>query len=325
VPDASHQPVLRDAAIEALGVDPHGCYLDATFGRGGHAQAIHALLASEGRLIAIDRDPHAVAFGRSLAWQRADGLPAARVDLVQARFAQIDAVLDRLEVTTLDGALFDLGVSSPQLDDPERGFSFRHDGPLDMRMDPSDGPTARQWLLQAGGEELIRVLRDLGEERHARAIARAIQEHRERFGEEAFKGTAELAALIRSVVRRKAPARGEAKDPATRSFQAIRMQVNQELEELDAGLQQASMRLAPGGVLAVISFHSLEDRRVKQFLARASGAQARTDPITGARDAQAWPFEAPRRVLPCMLEVRANPRARSAVLRHARRRRGGGD
>lgn len=317
---ALHQPVLLEATIAALGVDPCGCYLDATFGRGGHAVAIHARLGSEGRLIAIDRDPQAVAYGRSLAWQRDDGRPAARVDLMQSRFAQIAAVLNRLEVPALDGVLFDLGVSSPQLDDPARGFSFRHDGPLDMRMNPNEGISARQWLLQAEVEELTAVLRSNGEERHARAIAQAIQDHRERFGDQALRSTGELAELVRKVLRRKARGRDEAKDPATRSFQAIRMQVNQESAELDAGLEAARECLKPGGVLAVISFHSLEDRRVKHYLAQASGARAKTDPVTGVPERRDWPFEAPRRVLADALEVERNPRARSAVLRYARKR-----
>jgi len=319
-----HQPVLLDAAIAALGVDPGGCYLDATFGRGGHALAIHARLGSEGRLIAIDRDPQAVVHGRSLTWRRDDGKPAARVDLVQSRFAEIAQVLDRLEVPALDGVLFDLGVSSPQLDDPARGFSFRLDGPLDMRMNPNEGISARQWLLQAEVEELTAVLRHLGEERHARAIALAIQDRRERLGDQALRSTCELAELVRKVLRRKASGREEVKDPATRSFQAIRMQVNQEMAELDAGLEAAGESLKPGGVLAVISFHSLEDRKVKHYLAQASGARAKADPVTGVPERREWPFEAPRRVLADALEVERNPRARSAVLRYARKRHGPG-
>jgi 16S rRNA (cytosine1402-N4)-methyltransferase len=317
---ALHQPVLLDAAIAALGVNPCGCYLDATFGRGGHALAIHARLGNEGRLIAIDRDPQAVVHGQSLNWRRDDGKPAARVDLMQSRFAEIAEVLDRLDVPALDGVLFDLGVSSPQLDDPARGFSFRHDGPLDMRMNPNEGISARQWLLQAEVEEVTAVLRTYGEERHARAIALAIKDHRERLGDQALRSTGELAELVRRVLRRKASGREEAKDLATRSFQAIRMQVNQELAELDAGLEAARESLKPGGVLAVISFHSLEDRKVKHYLAQASGARAQADPVTGVPEQREWPFEAPRRVLADALEVERNPRARSAVLRYARKR-----
>lgn len=319
--DALHQPVLLEAAIEALHLDPGGSYLDATFGRGGHARAIYARLGGGGRLIAIDRDPHAVAFGHALAWRRDDNLACARLDLLQARFAQLGAVLESLGVEALDGALFDLGVSSPQLDNPARGFSFRHDGPIDMRMNPNEGPTARDWLMQSEVPEISRVLRDYGEERHARAIALAIEEHRSRLGDAAFQSTAELAALIRGVIRRKASGRDEARDPATRSFQAIRMQVNQELAEIDAGLEQASQHLKPGGVLAVISFHSLEDRKVKRFFAEQSGALAQIHPMTGVREHKDWRFEAPRRVLACAREVQANPRARSAVLRYARKRR----
>ncbi len=310
-PDASHRPVLLEACLEALSIRPDGCYVDATFGRGGHSAQILQALGSRGRLIAIDRDPEAVAAG--LQWKD------ARFSVVHARFSQLAGVLDDAGVARVDGILLDLGVSSPQLDEGGRGFSFRLDGPLDMRMDPGQGVPARHWLRDATEQEIARVVRDYGEERFAVPIAQAIAARFRQQGVDALGTTGELAALVAGVVRRRGRAQ-VGKDPATRTFQALRIFINQELEELALVLEQSVARLTPGGRLAIISFHSLEDRMVKQFIAREAGADAPRDPVTGV----ARPVVAPRlrpvaRVLPDRAEIDANPRARSAVLRVAQR------
>jgi 16S rRNA (cytosine1402-N4)-methyltransferase len=229
-------------------------------------------------------------------------------------------VLDAHGIDGVDGVLLDLGVSSPQLDDPARGFSFRADGPLDMRMDPTRGLSARQWLLQASDRDIAEALRDYGEERFAVPIAKAIAARCRDAGDDAFRTTGELAAVVAGVVRSRQKRPEVGKDPATRTFQALRLLVNQELEELALVLDRIVARLAPGGRLAVISFHSLEDRMVKQFIVRESGRLARRDPITGAPVHDAPPrLEAVARVLPDDDEIRFNPRARSAVLRVAQR------
>jgi 16S rRNA (cytosine1402-N4)-methyltransferase len=313
----AHRPVLLAAAIDALRIRDHGTYLDATFGRGGHARAIFAMLGSGGRLIAFDRDPQAITFAAGLpkAWQLPER--GASFELLHTRFAALSSVLDQLGVEQLDGVLFDLGVSSPQLDQAERGFSFRLNGPLDMRMNPQEGLSARQWLHDASSGEIEAVLRDFGEERQAKAIAQAIKARFQTEGDAALQTTAELAALVQQVLRRRGVRRDDGKDPATRSFQAIRMQVNQELEQIDAGLKQAMDRLAPKACMAVISFHSVEDRSVKQFFARHSGGMAERDPVTGAVREVDWPLESVHRHLPDAQEINDNPRARSAVLRFA--------
>jgi len=316
---AYHHPVLLEAAIDALRIQSQGTYLDATFGRGGHAQAIFSRLEQGGRLIAIDRDPQAIAFGADLpqAWTLPER--GARFDLLHARFGALSLALDRIGVGLLDGALFDLGLSSPQLDQAERGFSFRNSGPLDMRMDPQAGLSARQWLFQASADDIESVLRDFGEERQARAVAQAIKAQCDADPGSALQSTGELAALIQQVLRRRGVRRDDGKDLATRSFQAIRMQVNEEPKEIDAGLAQALERLAPKACLAVISFHSVEDRRVKQFFARHSGGMADRDPVTGAVLKACWPLESPNRQRPDAQEIARNPRARSAILRFAYR------
>jgi len=300
-----HAPVLLDEALDALAVRADGFYVDATFGRGGHAAAILARLGERGRLLVLDRDPQAVAAAReSLGGDpRADiaGLPFSRLD---------EALAGRSPV---DGVLFDLGVSSPQLDDPARGFSFLRDGPLDMRMDPGAGQSAADWLEQAGEREIADVIFRYGEDRHARRIARAIVASR---AEAPIRTTARLAEIVSGAVPRREPG----KHPATRTFQALRIHVNGELEEIAAALPQAVDRLAPGGRIVVISFHSLEDRLVKRFLRSA------------ARDDPAWaglpevPVHARARlrlvgqaVFPSTAEVDRNPRSRSAVLRAAER------
>ncbi|MCL4183631.1 MAG: 16S rRNA (cytosine(1402)-N(4))-methyltransferase RsmH [Burkholderiaceae bacterium] len=317
-----HQAVLLAPAIDALAIRPDGRYVDCTFGRGGHSGAILARLGPAGRLLAIDRDPQAVAVART--WRD------ARFAIAHARFSELDAVLDAHGLDRVDGVLLDLGVSSPQLDDAARGFSFRADGPLDMRMDPTRGITARDWLLAATEEDIARVLRDYGEERFAVRIAAAIAARRRDAGDEALRTTGELAALVADAVRRPRGRTETGKDPATRTFQALRIHVNQELEELAIVLAKSVARLAPGGRLVVISFHSLEDRMVKQFIAHEAGRDAPRDPVTGV----AQPVAAPRlrmlgRVLPRPAAAGAprarhrprpaNPRERSAVLRVAER------
>jgi len=323
---SGHRPVLLDEAVDALAIRPAGRYVDCTFGRGGHSAAILARLGPDGRLLAIDRDPQAVAVGRT--WRD------PRFAIEHARFSDLDAVLDAHGLERVDGVLLDLGVSSPQLDDPARGFSFRGDGPLDMRMDPTRGFTAREWLLGATENDIAKVVRDYGEERFAVQIAAAIAARRRDAGSEALRTTGELAALVAGVVGRRRGRAEVGKDPATRTFQALRIHVNQELEELALVLDKSVARLAPGGRLVVISFHSLEDRMVKQFIAREAGRAAPRDPVTGATvHAVAPRLRAIGRVLPAVAAPSpdgvarraprrarpANPRERSAVLRVAER------
>ncbi len=314
--ETGHLPVLLQESIAALAIRADGVYLDCTFGRGGHSSAILERLGPSGRLIALDRDPQAVAAGGRLLERTGDG----RFWIGHARFSQLGAALDSRGVEAVDGVLFDLGVSSPQLDDPSRGFSFRDDGPLDMRMDPTQGMSARQWLLVASEDEIAEVVRTYGEERFAVPIAKAIVARRRDAGESALATTAELARLVAGVVRRRQKRPEVGKDPATRTFQALRIFVNQELAELEVGLEAAVQRLRPAGRLAVISFHSLEDRIVKQFIARESGRTAERDPIRGTLAAGVrLRLRALGRVLPGDAEVARNPRARSAVLRVAER------
>ena len=302
-----HVTVLRDEAVEAIVTRDDGLYVDGTFGRGGHSRALLAHLSPRDRVIAIDRDPQAVA--------EAASIDDARFSIHHARFSELPAWLDRLGVTQIDGLLLDLGISSPQIDDPARGFSFRADGPLDMRMDPGHGESAAEFLARADAPRIAEVLREYGEERYAGPIARAIVAERE--AGRPPRSTLALAQIVARVVRRREPGQ----DPATRSFQALRIHVNRELDELDAVLPQAVARLAPAGRLAVISFHSLEDRRVKRFLRRES----QDDPAwaglpavpPGARARLAL---VGRAVFPGEAECARNPRARSAVLRVAERR-----
>nr|PZN63168.1 MAG: 16S rRNA (cytosine(1402)-N(4))-methyltransferase [Pseudomonadota bacterium] len=307
---AEHEPVLVEEAVEALAIaapaDAPRLYVDATFGRGGHAARILAHLGPEDRLLALDRDPEAVAAAR--ARFHAD----PRFVVVHAAFGALaPLVAAHGDGRRCAGILFDLGVSSPQLDDATRGFSFQADGPLDMRMDPSHGQSAAAWLARAAEPEIRDVIRELGEERHAGRIARAIVAAR---GVAPITPTAQLAAIV----ARAAP-RHDGRHPATRTFQAIRMQVNDELGQLERGLQGALASLSPGGRLAVISFHSLEDRMVKQFMRR----HAQPDPAW-ARLPVPPPFEPALRIIgrkqrPSDAEVARNPRARSAILRVAER------
>jgi 16S rRNA (cytosine1402-N4)-methyltransferase len=301
-----HAPVLLEEAVKALDVRADGVYVDCTFGRGGHSRAILARLGTEGRLIGLDRDPAAVGAGRDIR----DG----RFEIVHAAFSELSEVLARLGVAAVDGVLLDLGVSSTQLDDPQRGFSFRHSGPLDMRMDTSRGQTAMEWLAAAGEGEIREVIARYGEERFAKQIAAAIVAAR---AQRPIASTRELAAIVATAVR----TREAHQDPATRTFQALRIHVNQELAQLALVLPQAFDSLRPGGRLVVVSFHSLEDRIVKQFMRdQAAADRLPPDLPVRARDlprARARIVGKP--VRPSAREVAANPRSRSAIMRVAER------
>ena len=312
--DGSHLPVLADEAVAALRVRRDGCYVDGTFGRGGHSRLLLEALGPAGRLLAIDRDPDAVTAGRQMARALGDD----RFRIVHERFSALDAVLDAQQIEAIDGLLLDLGVSSPQLDDSSRGFSFSGDGPLDMRMDPTQGMSAREWLMNASQAEIAEVLKRHGDERFAVPIAKAIVARRIETGGEGLQGTRQLADLVAGVVRRRQKKPEVGKNPATRTFQALRLRTNREIDELQGALSIALRRLARGGRLAVISFHSIEDRVVKRFIAEHSGKTAERHPVTGAA------LIAPTlrdigRVLPDATETDRNPRARSAVLRVAER------
>ena len=296
----THTTVLLQEAVDALVHDPQGSYLDATFGRGGHSRAILARLGPSARLCAFDQDPQAVQSAQDL-------LPDPRFSIRHVPFSS----LRDWPAASLSGVLLDIGVSSPQIDQAERGFSFRHDGPLDMRMDPTRGRSVHQWLVTASQEEIAGVIRDHGEERFAVQIAKAIVARREERGAPA--STAELAQLVAGTVKTREPGQ----DPATRTFQAFRIHINAELEELQQALEASIHALQPGGRLVVISFHSLEDRIVKQFIARQSREVFdRRQPFAPAPDLH---LKALGRVRPSAAEVLANPRARSAIMRVAER------
>ena len=298
-----HRTVLLLEAVEALVTAPDGVYVDGTYGRGGHARAILAKLSAAGRLIALDRDPEAVA--------AAGQLGDARFTIRHAAFGALRETLAALGVTRVNGVLLDIGVSSPQLDDPARGFSFRHDGPLDMRMDPTRGESAADFLARADERSIAEVLRDYGEERFAVSIAKALVARRA-VGRP-VRTTRDLSALVAGAVRTREPGQ----DPATRTFQALRIFVNAELEELEQGLKAALELLAPHGRLVVIAFHSLEDRIVKRFIARESRHEVdRRAPFAPPAPVR---LRALGRVRPGAAEVQANPRARSAVMRVAER------
>ena len=306
--DAVHVTVLLAEAVEALAVKPAGVYVDGTFGRGGHSRAILARLGPEGRLIAFDRDPRAIQAGAALG--------DSRLTLVHEPFSDLAATLERLGVEKVDGVLLDLGVSSPQLDEAERGFSFRFDAPLDMRMDTSRGETAADWLARASIKEITEVLREYGEERFAHEIAKAIVAARHGEDQQPVTTTRQLATLVAETVWTREPGQ----HPATRSFQAIRIHVNRELEELSLVLPQALAALGSGGRLAVISFHSLEDRIVKRFLqheARPEKTLSSRLPLRADQLPQARVHLLGKALRPGSDEVAANPRARSAVLRVA--------
>jgi 16S rRNA (cytosine1402-N4)-methyltransferase len=295
----THHTVLLNEAVDALAIQPDGAYIDATFGRGGHSRLVLSRLGPQGRLTVFDKDPLAVAEAQSLG--------DARVSIRHEGFAH----LADLPAVSADGLLMDLGVSSPQIDDPKRGFSFRHDGPLDMRMDPTRGQSVAQWLETADIPTLAEVIREYGEERFAQQIAKAIDRRRQERGP--IRTTAELAEVVAGTVKTREPG----KDPATRTFQAFRIFINAELEELQQALEAALHVLRPGGRLVVISFHSLEDRIVKQFIAKHSRE------VVDRRVPFAMPaalkLRALGRVMPSDAEVKANARSRSAVMRVAER------
>ncbi|AFI64940.1 16S rRNA (cytosine(1402)-N(4))-methyltransferase RsmH [Burkholderia pseudomallei] len=304
-----HRTVLLDEAVDALVTRPDGVYVDGTFGRGGHSRAVLARLGDAGRLIAFDKDPRAI--------ETAESIEDARFEIVHDSFAAMKGALDARGIGRVSGVLLDLGVSSPQVDDPARGFSFRANGPLDMRMDPTRGESAAEWLARASVQELTEVIRDYGEERFAFQIAKAIVARRaesDRLGP--LDSTGELAQIVGHVVK----TREKGKDPATRTFQAIRIHVNQELADLQVVLEAALSLLEQGGRLVVISFHSLEDRIVKRFLQAHASAPAvdRRLPIRAA-DLPSPPLKLLGRMFPNDAEVAANPRARSAVMRIAER------
>jgi 16S rRNA (cytosine1402-N4)-methyltransferase len=301
-----HTPVLLQESLAALAIRPGGVYLDLTFGRGGHSRAILARLGPSGRLIALDRDPDAVAAAASIS--------DPRFSIHHSPFSALDAVLDAKGVETVQGVLADLGVSSPQLEDPARGFSLRADGPLDMRMDPTRGQSAAQWLSTASEQQLREAIGGYGEERFAKQVAKAIVAARER---EPILRTQQLAAVVAAAVG----TREAGQNPATRTFQALRILLNRELEEVALMLPRALARLAPGARIAVISFHSLEDRLVKRVLGSAAAADAlpRDLPVR-ARDLPQPALKIIGRAQkPSAAEVAANPRARSARMRVAER------
>ena len=303
-----HYPVLLQEALDGLQVQPGGIYVDATFGRGGHARELLRRLGPEGRVLALDRDPQAVALARR------DFADDARFTIEKGPFSMLGRICESRDLTgRVNGVLMDLGVSSPQLDDPVRGFSFRASGPLDMRMDPEVGVSAADWLNRASEREITTVIRDYGEERFARRIARAILRQRD---QAPISTTTQLAALVARAV----PTRERGKDPATRTFQAIRIHVNQELQELEAVLPQTIDILAVGGRLVVISFHSLEDRLVKRFMRKiAKGDEYPPDlPIPQAALRPRLRIIG-KPVRPGEPELARNPRARSAVMRVAER------
>jgi 16S rRNA (cytosine1402-N4)-methyltransferase len=306
VAQREHATVLLDEAVAALNVRAAGIYVDATFGRGGHARRILSQLGPLGRLLALDRDPEAVA----AAEREFSNEP--RFAIVQRPFSMLGKTIDeRGWHRKVNGILFDLGVSSPQLDEAARGFSFLRDGPLDMRMDPARGESAADWLQRASEQEIADILRELGEERYARRIARAI------FRERALAPIVTTGRLA-DIVARAVPTRERSKDPATRTFQAIRLHINRELDELRAALPQAVAALAPGGRLVAISFHSLEDRVVKQFLRKQERGEE-LPPDLPVRQTEIQPHlkVIGKPVRPGAEEVHRNPRSRSAIMRVA--------
>lgn len=294
-----HITVMLQEAVQALMGPADGTYVDATFGRGGHSRAILEKLAPKGQLIVFDKDPEAIAAAKSIN--------DSRLHIHHQGFKE----LGQLPAKSADGILMDLGISSPQIDTPERGFSFRFNGPLDMRMDTTKGMTAAQWLEQSNASEIAQVIRDYGEERYAQQIAKAIVARRQEKG--AITQTQELVELCANAVR----SREAGQSPATRTFQAIRIHINGELEELKQALQASLEVLKPGGKLVVISFHSLEDRIVKQFIAEY--AKEKYDRRIPLAPVQACQLKALIRSKPSEQEIASNPRSRSAVMRVAER------
>ena len=308
VPEMQHRTVLLEQAVDALAIEgarAGGVYVDGTFGRGGHSRRILERLGPHGRLIAFDKDPQAIATANTIA--------DARFEIVHDSFATMAEALAARGVSQVDGILLDLGISSPQVDDAARGFSFRFDGPLDMRMDTTRGISAAEWLATETEQTIGKVIKDYGEERFAFQIAKAIAARR---AIEPISSTRQLAAIVAHAVK----TREKGKDPATRTFQAVRIYINKELEELEVGLGAALQKLGPQGRLAVISFHSLEDRIVKRFMATKANAPQpdRRLPIR-AVDLPQPELKLVSRIRPDDAEIAANPRARSAIMRVAER------
>jgi len=303
VSEVSHVPVLLEEAVSALNVREEKTYVDGTFGRGGHSKAILARLGVRGRLFAFDQDPAALA---------ARALEDPRLELIHARFSTMTQALAARGIRHVAGVLLDVGVSSPQLEEPARGFSFMRDGPLDMRMDTTQGETAAEWLARAEEKKIREVIATYGEERFAKSIAAAIADARQL---EPIRTTRQLAEIVGRAVRTREPGQ----HPATRTFQALRIHVNQELEELEVTLPQAAALLEPGGRLAVVSFHSLEDRIVKNFIRERSAADTLPKGVpVRAADLPTPQLRAVGKAIKASEEeVRRNPRARSAVLRVA--------
>lgn len=300
----AHVTVLLEEAVASLAIKADGVYMDATFGRGGHSRLILSRLGERGRLVSVDRDPQAIAAGAAIG----DG----RFSLVHRAFGELSAAADDAGLSAVDGVLFDVGVSSPQIDDAGRGFSFRYDAPLDMRMDTTEGETAAEWLARAELKEITEVIRNYGEERFAFQIAKKVVAAR---SEQPIVTTAQFAALVREAVRTREPGQ----DPATRSFQALRIHINQELRQLEVALPQALDLLKPGGRLVVISFHSLEDRIVKNFMRQQSTADSLPRHLPLRADQLPKPKLAlvGKAIKPSATEIAGNPRARSAVMRVA--------
>ncbi len=310
-----HISVLLNESIDGLAIKPDGIYIDGTFGRGGHSRTILSRLGENGRLYSIDRDPQAIA--------EAAKIDDPRFTIIHGPFSGIANYAQQYDlVGKVDGVLFDLGVSSPQLDDAERGFSFMKDGPLDMRMDPTSGIPVSQWLEEAELDDITWVIREFGEDKHARRIAKAIIEYRENEENEPLTRTGQLAKLISEAAPKSFK---EKKHPATRTFQALRIYINSELEEIDTALKGAASILAPQGRLSVISFHSLEDRMVKRFMRKESqGPQVPHGiPLTEAQIKQLGEANlntVGKAIKPSAAEIEHNPRSRSSVLRVAEKR-----
>lgn len=301
-------PVLLDPTIAGLNLKADGCFIDGTFGRGGHSSAILSHLGPDGRLIAIDRDPQAIA-------EADDSLiKDPRFELIHGEIAELENYAQQRQLLgKVDGLLLDLGVSSPQLDEAERGFSFQADGPLDMRMDPESGISAAEWLGKVSEQELRRVLLAFGEERSAGRIAKGIVAAR---SQQAITRTSQLADIVSAVV----PRRGQKRHPATRTFQAIRMRINDEIGQLEAALNATIQLLSPGGRLCVISFHSLEDRPVKRFMRSASQVPAAYRGLPNIPAKYQPSFLPPQKAIKATdAEIATNPRSRSARLRVAER------
>ncbi|PHV12766.1 16S rRNA (cytosine(1402)-N(4))-methyltransferase RsmH [Chitinimonas sp. BJB300] len=302
----THRTVLLTEAVVGLNVQPDGVYVDCTYGRGGHSRLILSQLGPKGRLIAFDRDPAAVANAKTI--------DDPRFHIVHEGFSRLDSALDALGIDKVDGVLMDLGVSSPQIDEAARGFSFRFDAPLDMRMDTTRGQTAAEWLATAEQADIAEVIRDYGEERFAKQVASAIVTAR---ALEPIDTTGQLAKIVATAVRTREPGQ----DPATRTFQAVRIYINRELEELSLTLPQAFQRLCTGGRLSVIAFHSLEDRIVKRFMVDAATADKLPSrlPVRAADIGEAPLKLVGKAARASKAEIDENPRARSAILRVAER------